>query len=88
MLMIICGAHDYITAENLKYELTELLSKGKFELHKWASNDATLLSKATTKTNTISNVLLMDNKNCIKTLGLSWNPSYEKYLLDDTVLRH
>lgn len=35
---IICGAKTYDLAKQLKYELVELLKRGKFDLHKWSSN--------------------------------------------------
>lgn len=71
---ILTGADSFDEAKCLQDELIVLLSKGCFELHKWCSNNETLLSVIPSEKRELGNVHLSGNPEAIKTLGLIWEP--------------
>ncbi len=71
---IISGSHSVSSALKLQQDLIALLSKGGFELRKWASNHAALLSKLPDSDRQMSLSFDKDEPTFIKVLGLQWNP--------------
>lgn len=76
---------DIVSGENsvedaLKYQndLIQLLSKGGFELHKWASNSPELLSHLPSSRLKLT-PLSLDDTVSLKILGLQWNPHTDTF---------
>ncbi|XP_071043393.1 uncharacterized protein [Parasteatoda tepidariorum] len=73
------GAESADEAVALISELSELLRKGKFELHKWCTNSPSVLEF-------LSQPKSIDNASCstadskfIKVLGLRWDPKHDDF---------
>lgn len=65
------GDHDVNDLIHKKKDLIELLDKGGFALHKWASNNQKVIEAADETNENTS--LLIQNDDTVKTLGLLWN---------------
>lgn len=66
------GADSEEEALVLRYQLTELLKLGGFELGKWASSSPTLLSDLCTEIIPFSDECV--SHNTVKVLGIGWDP--------------
>ncbi|XP_058446413.1 uncharacterized protein LOC131427338 [Malaya genurostris] len=62
----------------IRKQLNELLSKGGFELRKWASNEPTVLEGIPPEDRALRETVDLDRDKCIKTLGLLWEPSTDQ----------
>ncbi|GFR09433.1 retrovirus-related Pol polyprotein from transposon 17.6, partial [Trichonephila clavata] len=73
------SANDIQEATELVIELQEILRKGGFELHKWSTNEKSVLENALMKSsdNKVSQTSV-ENK-AIKVLGLVWHPSVDEF---------
>lgn len=71
---VMSGASNLEMALCLQKELVELLGKGKFELHKWFSNDPQVLNTIDEDKREKCSYQFSDGDSTIKTLGLVWNP--------------
>ncbi|XP_039309115.1 uncharacterized protein LOC120358582 [Solenopsis invicta] len=63
---LLSGGEDVDTIRRLKNELTEILQSAGFQLHKWSTNEPTIL-------NTSSEIKAQPKDDKIKTLGVCWN---------------
>nr|CAI5830483.1 unnamed protein product [Callosobruchus analis] len=71
----ICSGADSIeSALALQKDLIALLKSGCFELKKWASNDARLLTNLSQDECQIPKSLDKENSIALKVLGLQWDP--------------
>ncbi|GBP48943.1 hypothetical protein EVAR_32277_1 [Eumeta japonica] len=77
---ILGGAHTEAEAKQLMLDLTKLLSSAGFELRKWTSNNAELLSDIPRdhleKPHVFDNA---DGISYIKILGIQWNSSTDRF---------
>lgn len=70
----LCGAKNLDSLLQLHSELTSLLNRHGFELHKYCSNEQTFLEKICEKPSDVSYEINPDNVPN-KVLGLKWNPT-------------
>ncbi|XP_032672667.1 uncharacterized protein LOC116844765 [Odontomachus brunneus] len=75
---IMTGAEDVKGAIELRAQISELLSTGGFEAHKWHSNSPEVVS-LTPQNEKMSFILSIDDKTAIKALGLEWNPDENNF---------
>ncbi|XP_053691523.1 uncharacterized protein LOC128740039 [Sabethes cyaneus] len=59
----------------LRHQLESLLAKGGFELRKWASNESEVLDGIPVSHRALQTSLDLDRDQCLKTLGLHWEPA-------------
>ncbi|GFY55975.1 retrovirus-related Pol polyprotein from transposon 17.6 [Trichonephila inaurata madagascariensis] len=71
---VLTGANDIDEATELVIELQEILRKGGLELHKWATNEKSVLESTQIK----SSHTIVENK-AIKVLGLVWHSSVDEF---------
>lgn len=69
----VSGADSLGDALTYQKDLTQLLSKGGFKLHKWASNSPDLLSHLPSSYLKLTSLSLAGTE-YLKILGLQWNP--------------
>ncbi|XP_071631880.1 uncharacterized protein [Temnothorax longispinosus] len=69
---VISGARTLAKAIELQKQLSQLMERGQFHLHKWRSNDPRVLKHIATQCKT-DDVLIIDKEGALKTLGLLWN---------------
>ncbi|XP_065094221.1 uncharacterized protein LOC135714779 [Ochlerotatus camptorhynchus] len=69
------GADSEEEAIELREQLDTLLSKGGFTLRKWASNIPAVLHDVSSDNRALQPSVDFDRDQCIKTLGLHWEPS-------------
>ncbi|XP_062716004.1 uncharacterized protein LOC134291800 [Aedes albopictus] len=69
------GAHTIEEAITLRKQLEVLLGRGGFELRKWASSEPAVLEDVPTDKLALKSSVDLDRDQCIKTLGLHWEPS-------------
>ncbi|XP_065076070.1 uncharacterized protein LOC135699709 [Ochlerotatus camptorhynchus] len=69
------GADSEEEAIELREQLDTLLSKGGFTLRKWASNIPAVLHDVSPDNRALQPSVDFDRDQCIKTLGLHWEPS-------------
>ncbi|XP_011165208.1 uncharacterized protein LOC105199705 [Solenopsis invicta] len=67
---LLSGGEDVDTVRKLKNELTEILQSAGFQLHKWSTNEPTILNTSHLNTSEIKGLPKDDE---IKTLGVCWN---------------
>ncbi|XP_018376370.1 PREDICTED: uncharacterized protein LOC108769726 [Trachymyrmex cornetzi] len=70
------GAQDVARASVLQGQIVELLKSGGFQTHKWNSNLAEILVRIPKGK---GEIVAIDNKDTVKTLGLEWNPSEDRF---------
>lgn len=76
---VLTGAENKKEGAELIDELLQLLSKGGFELHKWSTNEPSLLEKAElTKTSCDNTQPVVENKT-VKVLGVEWHPGTDMF---------
>ena len=74
------GADNIETAVRLQKELQQLFAKGGFLLHKWNSNDLTVLQHIQPELKDIQGTHLIDEeKRSTKTLGLQWETVSDQF---------
>lgn len=76
---VLTGADELSDIVELQEQLVELLRRGGFELHKWASNHAEVLANIPINKQELK-LNLSDDKSIIKTLGLSWDQVEDEFL--------
>lgn len=75
---IVSGCSSVKDAISLQGELTNLLKKGGFQLHKWATNKPEVLSNLSSELINPAS-LSLDNDEITKVLGLCWQPSSDSF---------
>ncbi|XP_055527384.1 uncharacterized protein LOC129719999 [Wyeomyia smithii] len=78
---LITGADTIEEAIESQRQIRSLLAKGQFPIHKWCANDARILSDI--PDNEREKLVYLNQTSAdqvIKTLGLIWNPSSDKFL--------
>lgn len=78
---LLTGASDEESAAKLQSRISQVMAKGKFEMHKWASNSSEVLKSIpnTAKTNQESVNIKLDDT--IKALGIKWNSHHDVFEL-------
>nr|XP_022909590.1 uncharacterized protein LOC111420786 [Onthophagus taurus] len=71
---IVTGASTIDDLLKLQKELIMVLQKGGFELRKWASNNERVLSSVPISDQLSTISFECEEINCVKVLGLQWNP--------------
>ena len=71
---VLTGTDEIIDLIILQQQLTEMLKKGGFKLHKWSSNDERILANIPMQDREILKTNKTTSSECIKTLGLAWQP--------------
>ncbi|XP_062710702.1 uncharacterized protein LOC134288828 [Aedes albopictus] len=69
------GADSVEEAIELRQQLEALLSKGGFQLRKWASNEAAVLEDLSVENRALQPSVDLDRNQTIKSLGLHWEPA-------------
>lgn len=69
---VLTGTNTITEALELQKQLTKLLARGKFKLRKWRSNKPEVL-KHLQKEDQADELLLLEQKQALKTLGVLWN---------------
>ncbi|GBO14705.1 hypothetical protein AVEN_161739-1 [Araneus ventricosus] len=67
---ILSGAASLTSAKSLQADLSKLLRRGGFELHKWVSNHPALLNDISTSGYSFEDT----QSNTVKALGMLWKP--------------
>lgn len=75
------GANDLSTLLSIKNELIELLAAGNFKLHKWCSNEPSLLQDIPLENQSLSEIDISKNNVTIKTLGISYNVQQDVFIV-------
>lgn len=75
---LISGADSIDEAVNLRKQLELLLSKGGFQLRKWASNEPDAVADVSADNLAMQPSVDLDRDQCIKTLGLHWEPQTDR----------
>ncbi|XP_011690980.1 PREDICTED: uncharacterized protein LOC105451945 [Wasmannia auropunctata] len=75
---IISGARDVNEAKELQKQITELMSKGHFKVHKWHSNSSEIVQD--TKEISQSSGVNLKINDTIRTLGLIWEPNSDVFV--------
>lgn len=70
----LCGAESVEDLAQLKYQVTEILKKGCFELDKWHSNHESFRHDKTIK------YLNLDDSSVTNALGISWDQQKDQFL--------
>ncbi|XP_055313219.1 uncharacterized protein LOC129574779 [Sitodiplosis mosellana] len=68
------GSETRERAIKLRVEITEMMSKGGFQIRKWIANDELTLADVPEEERGIPNSLEFDINSTVKTLGVQWNP--------------
>ncbi|XP_055634221.1 uncharacterized protein LOC129774500 [Toxorhynchites rutilus septentrionalis] len=71
---LISGANSIEETVNLRKQLDTLLSRGGFQLRKWASNEPNAVADVPVENLAMQPTLEFDRDQCLKTLGLHWEP--------------
>lgn len=77
----LCGSSNVKDALLLQEELIALLKRGAFPLRKWCSNHPDLLKTVPPEDREMQFPFDFTCKDSIKTLGLSWHPVTDKFLI-------
>ncbi|GBO22433.1 hypothetical protein AVEN_3858-1 [Araneus ventricosus] len=75
---VLFGDDTLEEAEKLIPELQELLCSGGFKLHKWCSNEKSVLERAIKTEDSKNSCEIIDAKS-IKILGLEWEPTRDEF---------
>ncbi|GBN62633.1 hypothetical protein AVEN_19041-1, partial [Araneus ventricosus] len=75
---VLFGADTSEESEKLIPELQELLCSGGFKLHKWCSNEKSVLERAIKTEDSKNSCEIIDAKS-IKILGLEWEPALDEF---------
>ncbi|XP_026830319.1 uncharacterized protein LOC105279648 [Ooceraea biroi] len=73
------GYHRVSELRKIRDELTELLRRGGFELRKWASNSAELLSDIDPQNHGLACTKQLAPDENLKILGIGWNPRLDVF---------
>ncbi|KAJ8929013.1 hypothetical protein NQ314_018324 [Rhamnusium bicolor] len=76
---ILSGSNTMTGFIDLKSQLIDLLALAGFKLHKWFSNEPSVISDVTSVSTNDTNVNITDNDLSVKTLGLSWSPMSDHF---------
>lgn len=76
---LLTGAETEQEAIQKYKEITEILSKGGFELRKWISNSSTVLHAIPQAAREISLPISLDDTNTTKTLGIHYHPATDEF---------
>ena len=76
---VLSGANSIDEAKNICKQLTQLLQRGGFELHKWSSNNDAVVTSIRGSNENNSSPLSINQGDSVKTLGLQWLPSNDEY---------
>lgn len=79
---LMTGASTEEDAVRLQKRLTELLARGGFPLHKWASNSEVVLSHIPENDKDPQNSVNIKVEDTLKTLGITWNPQKDNFELN------
>jgi hypothetical protein len=71
---LVTGSNNLSEARNLQEDITSILGKGGFTLHKWCDNHPDLLEGIPEQLRESEILCNLKNHEGIKTLGLVWNP--------------
>ena len=74
---MLTGANTIAEAKQIIFEVNQILNAGKFTLCKWASNSPKILHNIPADKQEI--LIEIDEKNVIKTLGISWEPKSDMF---------
>ncbi|XP_023312074.1 uncharacterized protein LOC111692343 [Anoplophora glabripennis] len=76
---ILSGSDTLVGLAELKAQLNELLSLASFKLHKWVSNQKSVLCDTITSSTDKVDIHLTDNDLSVKTLGFGYNPTTDMF---------
>ncbi|KAJ8977804.1 hypothetical protein NQ317_000061 [Molorchus minor] len=79
---ILAGTNEIQDCAQLVRELNEMLNSAQFHLHKWCSNDSSILSSISSysASNKADNEVIINSETPVnKVLGISWNPQSDVF---------
>lgn len=76
---ILSGSEDIDTAKEAQRQLIDLLQAGQFQLKKWASNRAELISHLPIGYTECKSSLQFYDDDGLKTLGINWSPNSDTF---------
>lgn len=84
---VMTGSDDILELTKAQDELTTMLKKGNFHLHKWCSNHSMLLENIPKKKQEVS-LDINSEKTETKALGMKWIPKTDMFMLHYTPKEH
>jgi translation initiation factor IF-1 len=75
----ISGAETLEEALEIQSRLQDLLNSGRFTLRKWCSNSTEVLATIPPKLQETQHALTDGDSVIVRTLGLSWRPSFDQF---------
>lgn len=78
---LLTGANDENAATNLQKRVTEIMAKGQFEMHKWASNSHVVLQEIPNSHKIAKESVDITMDDTIKALGVRWNSLHDVFEL-------
>lgn len=76
---LLTGFDSRDEAIKIQREIVNILSTAKFQLRKWASNDAFILNKINIESNLEQNIINFSKEIETKTLGIVWNSQTDNF---------
>ncbi|XP_071575751.1 uncharacterized protein [Temnothorax nylanderi] len=76
------GADDIPLLRQTRDQVCALLSRGRFELRKWASNSPKLLTDIDIENHGLACSKMLQADEQLKVLGISWNPALDVFQFD------
>lgn len=76
---VLFGAHEADIIKRTRDQVVLLLSRGGFELRKWASNSVSLLEDIDSENHGLACNKQLSQNEQIKILGLTWNPASDNF---------
>ncbi|XP_018406454.1 PREDICTED: uncharacterized protein LOC108782642, partial [Cyphomyrmex costatus] len=82
---VLFGADDIPLLREVRRQVCALLRRGQFELRKWASNSAQLLSDIAGADHGLACDKMLQSDEHLKILGISWSPSSDTFQFNVTL---
>ncbi|XP_011251973.2 uncharacterized protein LOC105248729 [Camponotus floridanus] len=76
---VLFGANDISVLRQVREQLCSLLSRGRFTLRKWASNNSALLADIPEECHGLAGNRWLTFEENFSVLGLTWNPAYDTF---------
>lgn len=76
---LLSGSQTLAEAIQFQKDVSSILQQAGFSLRKWASNNLEHLATIPENLRETQNVLPLDKKDSVSTLGLLWNPTSDQF---------
>jgi hypothetical protein len=85
---LMSGESSELKAEELTSQLSKMMLRGGFRLHKWSSNVPAVLKSIPSDSRAINQSLPIENSETIKVLGIVWHPGTDTFHASITICDH